>query len=158
MSERFWLKVWKTETCWLWTLACDQKGYGRSFYKGRLMRAHRLAWILTVGDIPDGLFVCHHCDVPTCVNPDHLFLGTAADNSADMSQKGRFKVPGFRGEDAPSSILTTAQVIEAYESNESGVRTARRLGVSPSAISLIRKGKNWGHVTRDLSLSVGISR
>ena len=87
--RRFWARVHKSDGdgCWLWTGARNR--YGNVHYKGRHRNTHRVAYEITYGAIPDGLCVCHRCDVPLCVRPDHLWLGTKADNSFDMVLKGR---------------------------------------------------------------------
>ena len=77
--------------CWLWIGSADEDGYG-SIYDGRGKRAHRVAWELFRGDIPHGMQVCHKCDTPACVNPDHLFIGTGLDNMRDKVRKGRLRV------------------------------------------------------------------
>lgn len=92
-EQRFWGKVLKTDGCWLWMAGKDQDGYGkfsvgpRSIARPKL--AHRIAWELTNGEVSESIFVLHRCDNPSCVRPDHLFLGTHQDNMDDMVAKGR---------------------------------------------------------------------
>ncbi|MHB8742598.1 MAG: HNH endonuclease signature motif containing protein [Sulfuricaulis sp.] len=89
---RFWSKVEKSDGCWLWRGAIIPKGYGYFHVGGRLgqnLGAHRVSWRITNGEIPKGMFVLHKCDVRNCVRPEHLWLGTAMDNTKDMVAKGR---------------------------------------------------------------------
>ena len=89
IEERFWLKVDKTGECSKWTGARDAFGYGAARLRGVQVSTHRIAWELANGLIPQGMFVCHRCDCPACVKPEHLFLATHDENMADMVAKGR---------------------------------------------------------------------
>lgn len=112
--ERFWMKVSKTDTCWLWTGTLVNKSYGYFRVDGRDILSHRYSYLIHKGDIQNGLLVCHTCDVPACVNPDHLWLGTAADNMRDRFEKGRYKGAGLFtvGEDRWNAKLTWEKVAE----------------------------------------------
>lgn len=155
LTARFWSKVQKTETCWLWAAGKLPNGYGKFWISGVTESAHRVAYFLTYGPIPEGLFVCHDCpdglDRPDCVNPAHLWLGTAKQNTHDMMNKGRNRNPGptnpRRGERGTASRLTEEQVQQIREEYRpgNGVVLAARYNVTPSAICLIVKGRNWHH-------------
>jgi hypothetical protein len=84
--------------CWLWTKGVVSSGYGEHYVNGKPILAHRFAWIQRFGTIPIGLNILHRCDTKLCVNPQHLFLGTLADNNYDMAQKGRARPPILRSQ------------------------------------------------------------
>jgi hypothetical protein len=98
LEDRFWEKVDKrgVEDCWLWTGSNDTR-YGQIWFRGKALKASRVAWELTRGPIPPGMQVCHTCDNPPCVNPSHLWLGTMSDNIRDAVCKGRVKPSGAAG-------------------------------------------------------------
>lgn len=128
--------------CWLWLGPTYTGGYG-SFGIGRANSAHRSSWILHRGAIPPGMSVCHHCDTPACVNPDHLFLGTQAQNLDDMTRKGRRVYGGPAPERSRSVKLTREQAAHVLVSPESGAALARRFGVQRAAINKIRRREHW---------------
>jgi hypothetical protein len=89
IEERFFQKVNKTDSCWLWTGAVNSRGYGSIGVAGKTTSAHRLSYLWFKGEIPEGMFVCHTCDIRACVNPEHLWVGTNSDNMKDMIAKDR---------------------------------------------------------------------
>lgn len=136
--------------CWLWVGYTLDSGYGKIGLGGRYGNdlAHRVSWRLHNGEIPDGLFVCHKCDTPSCVNPDHLFLGTPKQNTADACEKGRMRGPNkpARGERVFLSRLSADDVRKIRGSTESQASLARRFNVSKATVSAICRFETWRHV------------
>lgn len=130
--------------CWLWLLALDRHGYGVLHVggrRGRLVRAHRWVWESLRGPLSSAFSdLCHHCDNRACVNPDHLFEGSRADNMADAARKGR---PKRAARARPGTKLTMAQAMEIRASARPQMEDARRFGVSQGTITAIRTGKAW---------------
>ena len=91
IADRYWEKVRQGDGCWDWMGSRSRNGYGQMRIDGRIVSAHRVAWALANGPIPNGYNVLHHCDTPPCTRADHLFLGTLKDNSVDMARKGRWR-------------------------------------------------------------------
>ena len=135
------------EGCWKYCGTLSRNGYGNfPIGNGVFIVAHRMAWLLAVGAIPVGLRVCHKCDVRDCVRPDHLFLGTAKENSQDAVRKGRMP----RGEQSPGAKLTAEKVriIRSLYTGKTGdcSALARQFGVTPDNIRFIVDRKTWAHV------------
>lgn len=134
------------DSCWLWNGNKTEKGYGRFRSSGVEVRAHRFA---AAGfRVPlTGLLACHRCDVPSCVNPDHLYWGRPVDNTTDMMQKGRHVPSGVSGEKCPRSKLTLAQVGEIRAAHAQGSASystlAKAYGVTKQAIAAIITRKTW---------------
>ena len=143
----FWssIKVGDADECWEWQRAHHPKGYGTFLWRGRFVRAHRLAFLLSGGFLADGECVCHTCDNPACCNPKHLFAGTQKKNIDDCVRKGRLA----RGERNGIAKLCAADVIairRAYKGGESQTQIAERHGLDQSCVSYIVRGKTWKHI------------
>ncbi len=171
LEERFWEKVDKcgSDDCWLWRGSKQTRGYGMFVVGGRRRLAHRVAYQLCVGLIPTGLFVCHHCDNPSCVNPAHLFVGTQADNIHDAVAKGRMAKGSrhgshthpermARGERNGNVKLTEAQVREIRTAYAQGGVTqqglAERYGIGQTAISNLLSFRTWKHLFAPVRMNV----
>lgn len=135
------------DACWPY-LRCrhHQHGYGSVWVDGKLWGAHRLAYTITKGPIPEGLKVLHSCDNPPCCNPAHLRIGTQLDNARDREERGRGNQPA--GEDNSQSKLTTRDVIFIRRCRDifNTEDMARMLGVQRSAVCKVLEGSTWGHV------------
>jgi len=158
LRERFEIKVDKRDgphACWPWTAARLKSGYGtiRDGRQRRHLLAHRAAWLLAYGPIPSGICVLHRCDVPSCVNPEHLFLGTLADNNADMRSKGRGKnPPTHRGKNNASAKLNGDSVLEIRRRAADGEpqrAIARAFGVTKSTVADAIRFRSWAYVRGD---------
>ncbi len=146
IKQRFDEKIDKSGNCWQWTGWKNRVGYGSFWYKDSPKRANRVAWLLEYGEIPNGMCVCHHCDNPSCVNPDHLFLGTHLDNMKDAALKGRFN-PKI-GQENGNSKLTEQQVLEIREmqGSLSQKNIARLYGVTQPLVGNIHRREIWRHI------------
>lgn len=139
--ERFESRIVKTESCWLWKGEVSKR-YGTFRYHGEKYLAHRFSYEHFIGPIPDGMYVLHTCDVPSCCNPEHLFLGTNADNMADKCSKDRQS----RGESHPNAKLDPDKVREIRKLYLDGIGTRRlgdMFGVNSKTIWEIVNGENW---------------
>lgn len=155
----FWSKVDKNASndCWLWTGSKYSDGYGRTkrFKKYRL--CHKISYELHKGPVPIGIFVCHSCDIRSCVNPNHLWLGTHNDNMKDMVKKKRSKNGIMRGEKNPMAILFEVDVKAiklAISDGETNVSIGKRFGVHHSTISAIKRKKNWLFINEETDIVV----
>lgn len=145
--DRFWSRVDKSGECWLWTACKNPQGYGTLSVGGKPWQAHRYSYHLNVGEIPPGMYVCHHCDNPACVRPDHLFLGTHQDNMTDKARKGR--APVLAGVENGCAKLTEGQVMDIRRQMASGgspAAIARQFDIAPESVRRIARGKAWMHL------------
>ena len=142
--------------CWLWTAALDRYGYGRiQLGESKTLKSHRVSYELHVGPIPEGQMICHRCDTPSCVNPNHLFAGPAAVNVADMIAKKRHRA-GTRplpGEENGRAKLTQDEAVSILLlSAQGGLKSARSeallRGLHPSCVQRLLRGKSWKYLPR----------
>ena len=146
LKERFSKKVIKTENCWIWTGGKGKNQYGLIQEAGKASKkllAHRVSYEIHNGKIPDGLVVMHSCDNPSCVNPEHLSLGTHKENTADMIAKGRKVNTPVHGEKNGKSRLNLTQVEYIKGCDKTNAALARELNVSPNCIRGVRTGRTW---------------
>jgi hypothetical protein len=131
-----------TSGCWLWTGGATPSGHGHFWLRGKTKKAHRISYELKCGPVEDGKIICHKCDVPSCVNPDHLFVGSPADNSRDMVAKARQK----KGVDVNTAKITP----DAVRHIRAKVLTSREYcdlyGINYRSVWNIQTRKTWRHV------------
>lgn len=129
--------------CWEYTGPRNKKGYGHAGYIGLI---HRLSYEYYVGEIPEGMLVCHQCDNPPCFNPAHLFVGTESDNAMDSARKLRHHI----GEKNPKAKLTDKKVVEIINlgKEKEVVWLAKKYGVDRDTIDSILSGRTWKHIKR----------
>ena len=140
LHDRFFSRFVKLDSgCWQWRAHTDKDGYGVLPGDRKNTRAHRLSYELHKGQISDGFVICHHCDNPGCVNPDHLFVGTSKDNAQDALQKGR----AYVGEKNGRSKLTKENIKEILSSELNGVQLAQKFGVTRSTINRVKRREAW---------------
>lgn len=154
-TGKFLSRIKKTDACWLWVAATTAHyGHGVLRFKNKMVKAHRVSWEIFRGEVPEGMCVLHKCDIPNCVNPDHLFIGTQTDNMKDMDSKGR---RGRRSEGVGKSLgskngatkMTDADIIAIREvpaRRGVGAALAAKFGISHSSVVRIRSRETWAHI------------
>ncbi|GAG49732.1 unnamed protein product, partial [marine sediment metagenome] len=145
--RNYWLRVKRggPDECWEWLADKNGEGYGRIQRLGKPYRAHRVAWELANGPIPEGMYVLHHCDNPACVNPRHLWLGTHLDNARDRNSKGR----QASGETHGQAKLTETEVLAIRKDKRSQRVLGKLYSVSDVQIGRIKRGVRWAWLRKE---------
>jgi len=145
--DKFWQRVAKTESCWLWKGTVN-KYNGRGMFKlnDKYYQVHRLSYELKFGAIPDGILICHKCDIPLCVNPDHLFPGTQQDNINDCVSKKR-NAFGYKNWNTKLTEEKVRIIRKTdFSAHGSQAMMARLMGISQTALQYVLNRKNWSHI------------
>ena len=142
LIERFWGKVDKSGECWEWIAHKSHNGYGIFWFDGKNVRAHRFVLSLYDVDIPDGMCALHHCDNPSCVNPDHLYVGSPQQNIRDMVKRGRQN----KGEGHNLTSFTEDDVRKIRKTEGPHQEVAEMFGVTDATICKIKLRQTWAHV------------
>ena len=145
LAERFNEKVSISDSgCWMWIAATDANGYGKFGIGRKAFYAHRVSWEIHNGPIPEGMFICHRCDTPGCVNPSHLFIGTQSDNMRDCAEKGR--AVDNSGEKSPAAKLNANDVLEIRAASGTHREIASKYHINHSQVTRIKGRKLWASV------------
>ena len=146
-EAKFWSYIIKTKGCWLWTGSKNLSGYGKVYIAKRTYLVHRIVWRIFYGNIPDGLCVLHKCDVRSCVNPEHLFIGTITDNYNDMLRKRRsaWSAGGIRKTLSDFNESHVTEIRRRYIYRTNGPALCGEFGISKSTLSRIILRQTWKH-------------
>lgn len=141
--------------CWIWMGCTSKKGYGTTSYNGKMTLAHRASYMDFIGPIQDGMYVCHHCDVKSCINPYHLYEGTHLQNTLDALSRGQITL-GERNSQAKLKAENIPEIFAAGKGPADRQRMAEKFNVTVHAIRDVQRGKNWKHITDTLKTNAAI--
>lgn len=146
IRDRLLSRVVVLDGCWEWSGYIDNYGYGRIMTKDGPQRTHRVSYCVHHGEIPSGLSVLHHCDNRKCINPAHIYVGTQKQNMADKVGRGRALTGNNRGTAHPAAKIADADVYEIRKSKDSNPTLAKKYGLTPAAIGMVKRRRTWSHL------------